>query len=172
MIDTRVTVVGNVVNSPRRVRLQHGTVTNFRLAATERRFDSTAQAWVDGATLWCDVECFNDLGANVAASVSKGDPVIVIGAMTTRSWEGEKGPGSTAQIRAFAVGPNLNRGTADFRKAARAQPAESQPAPEEEMPGEEFGDPPGVLGIGDYGPGSQALYELDSDTTDPEPALH
>ena len=171
MSDTRVTVVGNVVNSPRRVRLQHGTVTNFRLAATERRFDSATQAWVDGATLWCDVECFNDLGANVSASVSKGDPVIVIGSMTTRSWEGEKGPGSTAQIRASAVGPNLSRGTADFRRTVRSQPAEQQPAPEAGS-GEEYVEPADASEFEDYQPGSAPLYQLDSDTNTPEPALH
>jgi single-strand DNA-binding protein len=168
--DTRVTVVGNVVNSPRRVRLQHGTVTNFRLAATERRFDSTTQAWVDGATLWCDVECFNDLGANVSASVSKGDPVIVVGSITTRSWEGEKGPGSTTQIRASAVGPNLSRGAADFRRITRSQQMEQPPAPEEGS-GEEYVESSPALEGADYEAGSAALYELDSDTRAPEPAL-
>jgi single-strand DNA-binding protein len=34
--DTEVTVVGNVVDSPRRVRLENSAVTNFRMASTAR----------------------------------------------------------------------------------------------------------------------------------------
>ena len=50
MSATKITVVGNVVNSPSRVRLQNGSVTNFRMAANERWFDSATQAFVDGAS--------------------------------------------------------------------------------------------------------------------------
>jgi single-strand DNA-binding protein len=167
MIDTRVTVVGNVATAPQRVRLQHGPVTNFRLAATERRFDSTAQAWVDGATLWCDVECFDELGTHVSSSISKGDPVIVVGSMTTRSWEGEKGRGSTAQIRASAVGPNLRKGTADFKRAARPA-VDSAPSPEEMAPPEES-EPREESALSDYSAEAPS-YELDVESS-LEPAL-
>ena len=61
MNDTMVTVVGNVVDSPRRVSLPNGAVTNFRLASTARRYDSGQQAFVDAGTLWVDVECWNGL---------------------------------------------------------------------------------------------------------------
>ena len=39
MNDTTVTVVGNVVDAPRRNNTQNGAVTNFRLASTARRYD-------------------------------------------------------------------------------------------------------------------------------------
>ena len=42
MNDTIVTVVGNVVDSPRRVALANGAVTNFRMAATARRSNRPA----------------------------------------------------------------------------------------------------------------------------------
>ena len=48
MSATEITVIGNVVNSPSRSRTQNGSVTNFRMAATERRFDSATQDWIDG----------------------------------------------------------------------------------------------------------------------------
>jgi single-strand DNA-binding protein len=126
--DTMVTVVGNVVDSPRRVSLDQGAVTNFRMAATARRFDSRTNEFIDAGTFWVDVECWNGLSGNVSASVSKGDPVIVRGALTTHSWESENGRRSTPRIRAFAVGPNLARGTAVFKrdKVVRAgDPAEA-----------------------------------------------
>jgi single-strand DNA-binding protein len=114
--DTFVTVVGNVVDSPRRVSLENGAVTNFRMASTARRYDGAKQEFVDAGTLWVDVECWNGLSGNVSASVSKGDPVIVQGVLTTHSWESENGRRSAPRIRAFAVGPNLARGTALFKR--------------------------------------------------------
>jgi single-strand DNA-binding protein len=123
--DTTVTVVGNVVDSPRRVSLENGAVTNFRMASTARRYDSATQQYVDSGTLWVDVECWGSLSGNVAASISKGDPVIVQGALTTHSWESESGPRSKPRIRAFAVGPNLSRGTAEFKRDRSNRPAET-----------------------------------------------
>ena len=125
MNDTHVTVVGNVVDSPRRVSLENGAVTNFRMASTARRYDSATQQYVDSGTLWVDVECWGSLSGNVAASISKGDPVIVQGALTTHSWESESGPRSKPRIRAFAVGPNLSRGTAEFKRDRSNRPAET-----------------------------------------------
>src|SRR3712207_9328469 len=46
--ETMITVVGNVVDSPRKVRVKDSQVTNFRVAATPRRFDGAAQRYVDG----------------------------------------------------------------------------------------------------------------------------
>ena len=116
---TEITVIGNVVNSPARNRTQNGSVTNFRVAATERRFDSAKQEWGDGPTFFVDVECWGELGGNVAHSISKGDPVVVVGALRTHEWESEQGRRSRPQIKAEAVAPNLARGVADFRKTQR-----------------------------------------------------
>jgi single-strand DNA-binding protein len=116
--DTHVTVVGNVVDSPRRATVGGNAVTNFRMASTARRYDTARREFVDGATLWMDVECWNALSGNVAASVSKGDPVIVQGVLTTREWESEDGPRSKPRLKAFAVGPNLAKGRALFTKDA------------------------------------------------------
>ncbi len=164
---TEITVIGNVVTSPSRVRTQGGSVTNFRLASTERRYDSTTQGFVDGATFFVDVECWGELGGNVSHSLSKGDPVVVRGAIRTDQWESEHGPRSRPRVRAEAVGPNLARGTAEFRRAPRA--ATAAPA-----------EPPVADGAGerDYDGPSEPLYETDPETSAamahalPEPALH
>lgn len=123
---TEITVIGNVVNSPARNRTQSGSVTNFRVAATERRFDSVKQEWGDGSTFFVDVECWGELGGNVSHSISKGDPVVVVGAIRTHEWESDQGRRSRPQIRAEAVAPNLARGVADFRKTQRTAQSESQ----------------------------------------------
>lgn len=173
---TEITVIGNVADSPRRVRLQNGSVTNFRLASTERRFDRERQEWVDGGTFWADVECWGDLGGNVSQTLAKGDPVVVVGTLTTRNWESETSRGSVSQIRAEAVGPNLARGTADFRKIPRGQaaaPGAEHGVPDSAADGETEREVSGHAGPEeDYDGAASALYEVDSADSSLEPALH
>ena len=144
MYETMITVVGNVVDSPRKVRFKDSQVTNFRVAATPRRFDSTAQRYVDGAAFFVDVECWGDLSGHVSGSLSQGDPVVVVGAISTDEWETDAGRRSKPKIRARAVGHNMNWGISKFTKLARSSaPADAEPT-EAEPPGvpsgEEFGD--------------------------------
>jgi single-strand DNA-binding protein len=177
--DTLVTVVGNVVDSPRRVSLENGAVTNFRMAATARRFDNGRQEFVDAGTFWVDVECWNGLSSNVSASVSKGDPVIVRGALTTHSWESENGRRSTPRIRAFAVGPNLARGTSVFKRDKSGRSTEAadatasgplSPAPEGALQ-DEFGSAPEELLAGrDYVGEDEALHDMNPADLSAEPA--
>ena len=89
MNDTEVTVVGNVVDSPRRVSLQNGAVTNFRMASTARRYDS-AHAGVRrrAARSGSTSSAGTSWAATCPRSVSKGDPVIVRGRADARDeWE-------------------------------------------------------------------------------------
>jgi single-strand DNA-binding protein len=171
---TEITVIGNVVNSPQRVRLQNGSVTNFRLASTERRFDRERQEYVDGGTFWSDVECYGDLGGYVSHSVSKGDPVVVVGTLTTRQWENENGRGSVSKIRAEAVGHNLARGTADLKKPLRAPAA----APESSAPlagiapSDQLDAPESLVAGRDYEADPATLHMANSDDADLAPALH
>lgn len=178
MNDTFVTVVGNVVDSPRRVSLQSGAVTNFRMASTARRFDAAREEFIDSGTFWVDVECWNGLSSNVSGSVSKGDPVIVHGALTTHSWETDNGRRSTPRIRAFAVGPNLARGTAVFkrdRSGRTAEPADAiasgplSPAPGD-LAQDEFPSPAEELMAGrDYVGDPETLDDVTADLS-AEPA--
>ena len=142
MNDTFITVVGNVVDSPRKVRLKSGSVTNFRLASTGRRFDGATQQWVDSTTFYVDVECWNDLSTHVSGSVSKGDPVVVLGAISTQEWETDAGRRSKPQIKATAVGHNLARGIASFTRIKSSR-ALSVPADESggDPSDEGFGEP-------------------------------
>jgi single-strand DNA-binding protein len=166
--DTEVTVVGNVVDSPRRVRLENSAVTNFRMASTARRYDSGRQEFVDAGTLWVDVEAWGELGGNVARSISKGDPVIVRGTLTTRSWETENGRRSAPQIKANAVGPNLARGWSDFHRPARTVQADQDPGTAETPADEE--NPQALVAGRDYEVGEATLQEVTSTDLAMEPA--
>jgi single-strand DNA-binding protein len=170
--ETHITVVGNVVDSPRRFSPDGGNpVTNFRMASTQRRFDSRTQEFVDGTTFWVDVECWNELSGNVSGSVSKGDPVIVYGTLSTHSWEGENGRRNVPRIRATAVGPNLNRGTALFKRSRPARTAEEGASPSPSAADEAFAGDTGVPVAGrDYVDAPEALYETNTADHAAEPA--
>ena len=172
MSATKITVVGNVVNSPTRVRLQNGSVTNFRMAANERWFDSAAQAFVDGASFFVDVECWGELGGHVSHSVSKGDPVIVVGNMRTHEWESDQGRRSRPQIKAEAVGPNLAKGTADFTRTPRVQVAApaADAVPTDVPSDDEFGSVEELVRGRDYEAGPEALHQTDTSDLAMEPA--
>ncbi|WP_051683494.1 single-stranded DNA-binding protein [Blastococcus sp. URHD0036] len=179
MPDTDITVVGRVASPPRLARLDSGSsVVNFRIASTSRRFDRNTQDWVDGETFWSDVECWGDLGGNVVRSISKGDSVVVVGRLWTRDYESQNGRGSTSQIRADAVGPDLRWGWAEYHRPARAprdeegsaDPSADQRPDSEESPfAESSSEPPTSE---DYVDGSGALHSVDLDHELPEPALH
>jgi single-strand DNA-binding protein len=146
------------------------------MASTARRYDSRTQEFVDAGTFWVDVECWNSLSGNVSASVSKGDPVIVHGTLTTHSWETENGRRSNPRIRASAVGPNLNKGRALFtrdksgRSTEAADATASGPAPEGASE-EEFPTSAEELRAGrDYVGEDEALNEMNADDLSREPA--
>jgi single-strand DNA-binding protein len=166
---TEITVIGNVVNSPSRNRTQNGSVTNFRVAATERRFDSGTQGWIDGSTFFVDVECWGELGGNVSHSISKGDPVVVVGAIRTHEWESDQGRRSRPQIRAEAVAPNLARGVAEFRRTPRSTAVAAEGTPADTSSGEPAEDTSGPVAGRDYELDEETLHDMDRDDLSPEP---
>ena len=172
MSATKITVIGNVVNSPSRVRLQNGSVTNFRMAANERWFDSATQAFVDGASFFVDVECWGELGGHVSQSISKGDPVIVVGNMRTHEWESDQGRRSRPQVKAEAVGPNLAKGTADFTRTPRVQAAASTAdAVPADVPADgEFGSVDDLVAGRDYEADPETLHRTNTHDLAMEPA--
>jgi single-strand DNA-binding protein len=169
--DTPVHVVGNVVDVPRQNRTSNGSVTNFRMASTSRRWDEETKGFVDGATLWIDVACWGELGGNVARSVTKGDPVVVVGLLLTESWESEAGRRSANRIKASAVGLNLARGWSDFTRQARADRAPALASPPEMGEDVASSEDPYAQRPTDYIEGEETLHRTDSEVTSEQPAV-
>lgn len=96
-----------------------GSVAAFRLACTPR-VRSKGGEYGDGNTTWIDVTCFRSLATHVAASIRKGDPVIVVGKLRTSVWEKDGQSRERLGLEAETVGHDLTRGTAIFRRAPRA----------------------------------------------------
>lgn len=121
MNDTVLTVLGNVGSDVRQIVTAKGALlTSFRLASTPRRPDRETGEWVDGTTTWYSVCAWRNLADNIAASLNKGDPVIVHGRLRTVAWERDGRSGETLEIEAVSVGPDLNRGRAVYRRVIRA----------------------------------------------------
>jgi single-strand DNA-binding protein len=120
MNETNVTVVGNVVDDPRLRTTDTGVdVAGFRVASTARRWDRATSRWSDAGSLFLSVTCWRGLAGNAAASLRKGDPVVVTGRLFTRTYEKDGQTRSTCELEAVAIGPDLARGTAVSRASMR-----------------------------------------------------
>jgi single-strand DNA-binding protein len=128
-----VTVVGWAATTPREIVGDGVPFTSFRVATTPRYFDGRRGAWADGRTEWITVKAFRDAAFNVAASISKSDPVIVHGRLQTEEWVGENGPRTTLVVEANAVGHDLTRGIAKFARRVRVSPDQAE-APAQSVP--------------------------------------
>ncbi|MER7173396.1 single-stranded DNA-binding protein [Streptomyces mesophilus] len=125
MNETLVTVVGNVATAPVTRVTANGAMVRFRLASTARYYDRTTQDWRDGHTNFLTVFAWRGLAENVASSVSLGDPVVIQGRLKVKQESGVSGTQSVlgVDIEALALGHDLSRGTAAFRRVSRANPA-------------------------------------------------
>jgi single-strand DNA-binding protein len=119
--ETGLTVVGNLVADPELRFTQSGVpVCNFRVASTPRHFDKTEQRWVDGDALFLSCTVWRDAAEHVAASLSRGQRVLVAGSLRSRSYETAEGEKRTAfEVEVDEVGPSLRYA------AARVEPRKS-----------------------------------------------
>ncbi len=126
-----LSVHGFVATEPRHLVTDEGLpITSFRLVTTRRRFNRQTSAWENGDTNWYTVSAFRQLAVNVAACVTKGQPVLVSGRLSLREWEGERA-GMTAEIEADAVGHDLGWGSATFTRSVERTPLRTESAEEE-----------------------------------------
>lgn len=145
--DTMVTVVGNAATAVEYRESAHGAMARFRIAVTPRRWDRQRESWADGPTSFYTVCAWRGLAANVAGSVSVGDPLVVHGRLRVREGDrGADGPDGAyaaygearegprdgprrtfVDIDAVAVGHDLTRGTSAFRRVVKAAPKSDIP---------------------------------------------
>lgn len=152
-----VTIRGNVGTEVHLTTTKDGVpMATFRVATSERYLDRDSNQWVDRFTNWYSVSAFRALAQNTACSIHKGDGVVVAGRLRQLPWKLDDGRvgGVWVQIDADTVGPDLNRGTVNFRRygAQRPETAGGMHPGEERMTAEEALD--------------QAEQDADVDTPD------
>ena len=119
-------VTGNVATEVKFTHTNDGIpVASFRLAASERKFDRETNRWTDGDVTWYSVVCWRHVAENVAASLHKGDPVLIVGRLALREWEQDGRAGSTLDLTADVIGHDLTRGTATFERTRRVEMPEA-----------------------------------------------
>lgn len=123
-----ITVTGNVAGPPEFKITPGGlAVVNFRLASAQRRLDRKTGTWVDDGTNWYNVSAFRGLAEHIAASVTKGEPLVVTGRLRLRAWESGGKKGISIDIDAETVGHDLRWGTTTYTKQSTAAATDSAP---------------------------------------------
>ena len=123
MNDTWVTVVGNVVDEPRQRETKNGhKVTNFRVASTSRRYDREQDRYIDNETLYVNVTCWRGQAENAAASLRRGQPVVVYGRYFSRDYTKNEQVRTSYELEAAALGHDISRGVSSFTRMNRAAP--------------------------------------------------
>jgi single-strand DNA-binding protein len=125
-----ITLTGLVATQPKHLVTSEGlSITSFRLASTQRRFDRSQERWIDGDTNWYTITTFRQLAINVVGSVHKGDRVVATGRLRIRDWVTGDKAGTNIEVDADAVGHDLMWGTAVFSRSISTAVAETTPAP-------------------------------------------
>ncbi len=122
MNESTITICGNVTNEP---QVRHGKesgmpFTVFGLAQNRSRRDSNGDV-VHMGTSFFEVIAFRALGQNAVDSIGKGDPLVVHGRLRVDDWDNGERSGTTVQIDAISIGPDLTFGTSTFTKRRRPQ---------------------------------------------------
>ena len=112
----------------------------FRLATTPTF--RTSEGWRDEETIWFTAKAWGPLAENLARSLRKGDPVLLVGRFTQERWSSRlRGEMITNVLTVAAGGHDLNRGETRFMKVERADAARTAPSAPT-PPGPTEGAPP------------------------------
>jgi single-strand DNA-binding protein len=111
--------VGNLTRDPELKYTSGGRAVSTFGIAVNRRWKGQNDEWQE-ATSFFNVTAWADLGENIAASLNKGDRVIVTGRLEQRSWETNEGEKrSVVEIVADEIGPSLRWAQATIAKTER-----------------------------------------------------
>ena len=137
--EAHVSLVGFVASEPNYLKVGESQIPKLtmRVSWTTRYRDSATGEWVDGNRSFVNVICWRQLAENLSTCLRRGDPVLVRGRLDVRSFTGRDGQRKTAvDVEASALGPDLNRGVAGFR---RVWPPSGKTA-EQQAPADQPGD--------------------------------
>ncbi len=127
--ETMVTLQGNVGGDVALRQAGEHVVANFRIACTPRRFQRTSGEWADGETQWYSVSAWRQLGEHCSRSLRRGDPVVVQGRLTQRSYINKNNVEVAAlEVEALLVGHDLSKGVSAFTRRPTQQQSREEAA--------------------------------------------
>ena len=119
MAENEITIVGNLTREPELRFTTSGTATCGFGIAVNRRYMQNNE-WVDAPTNFFNVTVWGQYGENVAASLAKGDRVIVKGRLDFRKYTNKDGVEvTTHDVVADEVAPSLRYATATMTRIQR-----------------------------------------------------
>lgn len=101
-----ITVIGNLVFEPESRQAAGHALTKLRVASNDRIKDASGE-WKDSDTTYVDVSCWRRL-AEGAATLKKGQRVVVYGKLKGRSFQRQDGTSGYAyEIEATEIGASI-----------------------------------------------------------------
>jgi len=104
-----------------------GERVSFRAVSTERRYDEATADWIDGDEFGITVVCWRQLGTSVLQLVRKGDPIVVVGSLSTRKFDRNGVVDYFTEVKADHVAVDVARATGRIKRDPTAG-VESSPA--------------------------------------------
>ncbi|MGN6752050.1 MAG: single-stranded DNA-binding protein [Intrasporangium sp.] len=134
MNEIKVTLHGNVVTDPTPRAGRNGSIfTTFRVATTPYRRAADG-SYADLETSFYSVIAFDTAASNAAASLRKGQPVIVVGNLSNKSYVDKDGVNRTStEVEAQHIGHDLRFGRATFQRVSRAAALGADPGAQEDV---------------------------------------
>lgn len=131
--DNHITIAGNLTADPE-LKYTAGGYALCKFTVAVNRRVKRGEEWDEevsffGCTVW------REAAEQFAASVQKGDRVIVCGRLEQRSWETEDGSKrSVVEIQVDEVGASLKSATAQIQRIRREKHQSQTPRPRRDAP--------------------------------------
>lgn len=120
MSENSITIVGNLTRDPELRFTAGGTAQCLFGVAWNRRYQQGGE-WKSDVSFF-SVVAWGQLGENVAASLTKGDRVVIFGDLRTRSYEDREGKRViVTEISADSVAADLKFATVQIERTEREQ---------------------------------------------------
>lgn len=133
------TITANLTHDPDELRhVGDAAVLNLNVAVNRR--EKVRGEWQDGEPTFYRLNLWRDLAINASDSLRKGQEVIVVGTVKTRTWEKDGQKRSSQEIDVEAIGPNLRFQTTTAQKAPKnggGQRAQSNGFAQAEQPAQD-----------------------------------
>jgi single-strand DNA-binding protein len=124
-----ITIQGNLAGDPELRYVPSGTAcASFTVAANPRVRDAEGN-WGDGPPVFLRCTAWRELAEHAAASLRRGDPVLVVGRFRQREYQTDAGEKRRADdIQADTVAVPLDKREVRLIKVTRETPAAAGPA--------------------------------------------
>jgi len=116
-----VTIAGTLTTDPElRYTPTGAAVTNFTIAANDRRYNTQTGQWEDKTATFLRCNIWRGPAEHLAESLRKGHRVLATGHLTQRSFETRDGePRTVVELAVTEIGASLKWATVTVHKATR-----------------------------------------------------